>query len=89
MATYIITYDLNKSGQNYNCIIKKLEAYGTHWHAQGSVWLLVTDQSATQIRDHLGACLDDNDELFVARLSGEAAWRGYSTQISEWLKKFL
>ncbi|WP_417625156.1 hypothetical protein [Paremcibacter congregatus] len=56
---------------------------------QGSAWVIVTDQTSTAIRDNLKACLDDNDELFVGRLQGEAAWKGYSDKISKWLKDNL
>ncbi len=89
MAAYIIAYDLHQAGQNYSCLTKKLEAYGTHWHMQGSVWIIGTNQSATQIRDNLSPCLDANDKLFVSRLSGEAAWYGYGDDISQWLKNLL
>jgi CRISPR/Cas system-associated endoribonuclease Cas2 len=89
MAAYIVSYDLHVSGQNYECIVKKLESYGTHWHMQRSVWIIITSQSAIQIRDFLSPCLDSNDKLFVGKLSGEAAWTGYRAQITEWLKKHL
>src|SRR3546814_6397319 len=89
MATYIVTYDLHTEGQNYNCLYEKLEAYGTRWHMQRSVWIIRTDQSAVQVRDNLKACLDANDKLFVGQLSGEAAWSGYSDNITQWLKANL
>lgn len=86
MSTYIITYDLHKQGQNYGCLHKKLEAYPTHWHVQQSVWIVETSADAAQIRDNLAACLDSNDKLLVAKLSGEAAWIGYSSKVTAWLK---
>lgn len=86
MATFIVTYDLMKQGQNYACITKKLEAYPTHWHLQGSVWIIQTNETAAQIRNALQPCLDQNDKLLVARLEGEAAWYGYSDHNSQWLK---
>lgn len=89
MAAYIVTYDLMKQGQNYDCLCKKLEEYPTHWHAQGSVWLIQTSLSAVQVRDDLASCLDSNDKLIVARLQGEAAWQGYGEQINSWLKGLL
>lgn len=89
MPAYIVAYDLKKHGQNYPCITEKLEAYGTHWHMQASVWIVISTQTVAQIRDNLQQCLDENDELMVARLSGEAAWRGYSTAITLWLKANL
>ena len=89
MAAYIVTYDLHKEGQNYDCLIEKLKSYGTHWHMQRSVWIVATNQTAVQIRDKLKPCLDSNDKLFVGRLSGEAAWHGYGKKISDWITKNL
>lgn len=89
MATFIVSYDLVQQGQNYTCIIKKLKEYGTHWHAQELVWLIETGELAIEIRDNLRKCLDENDKLLVARLEGEAAWYGYSDEISRWLKARL
>ena len=89
MATYVVTYDLHQSGQNYECLHKKLKAYGTYWHVQMSVWLVETSQSAAQVRDHLAGCLDTNDKLFVARLSNEAAWIGYSQEVGDWVRDRL
>jgi len=84
--TFVVVYDLMKQGQNYSCLVKKLEAYPTHWHAQGSVWFIETSESAAQIRDYLSPCLDANDKLIVARLDGEAAWQGHSQHNGQWLK---
>ena len=30
-----------------------------------------------------------NDKLFVGKLTGQAAWSGYSKEISEWIKDVL
>lgn len=86
MASYIVSYDLHKHGQNYDCLYEKLNAYPTRWHMQGSVWIISTGKTATQIRDELLSCLDSNDKLFVGKLSGEAAWSGYTEGVSNWLK---
>ncbi len=86
MSVYVVTYDLHKQGQNYACLTKKLKSYPVHWHAQGSVWFIETTQTAVQVRDGLTPCLDANDKLIVARLSGEAAWTGYGEDVSTWLK---
>lgn len=89
MSSYIVTYDLMQQGQNYNCITAKLKAYGTWCHLQRSVWIIATAQTAKQIRDNLGACLDANDKLFVAKLTGEAAWVGHDQTVTDWLHKSL
>lgn len=84
MATFIIAYDLHKQGQNYACLIKKLEAYGTYFHMQQSVWIIETEHSAVQIRDNLQTCLDANDKIFVGKLTG-GAWAGFTPEQSRWL----
>ncbi|MEL7346966.1 MAG: SinR family protein [Pseudomonadota bacterium] len=89
MSTYIITYDLHKAGQNYDCLFEKLKAFQTRWHAQQSVWIVQTSWSAAQVRDYLSSCLDHNDKLLVAKLEGEAAWWGMSHNVTDWLKSVL
>ena len=89
MSAYEICYDLQAPGQKYDRLIEKIKSYGIWCHLQQSVWVVSTTQSAKEIRDNLATCLDSNDKLFVARLSGEAAWIGYSEEQSSWLKKQL
>lgn len=86
MAGYAVAYDLKKVGQNYNCLTAKLKSYPLNWRMQGSVWIIVTNETAAQIRDKLTPCLDGNDELMVLGLDGEAAWQGYGgSQLSPWM----
>ena len=89
MATYIVTYDLHKSGQNYECLSKKLKAYGTYFHIQGSVWIIVTSSTAKEVRDNLKPCLDGNDKLLVVKSANVGAWFGYNHSDSKWLNDNL
>ncbi|MCW3781359.1 hypothetical protein [Defluviimonas salinarum] len=87
MSTLMVTYDLLNQGQNYDCLIKKIKAYPGWCHLQQSVWLISTSNNCVQVRDNLSSCLDANDKLFVAKLQGEAAWRGHSGEITKWIKE--
>lgn len=89
VASYIVTYDLHKSGQNYDGLISAIKAYGTWCKLQQSVWIVVSAKTSVQIRDDLKMHIDSNDKLFVALLAGEAAWTGYTTEISDWIQKNL
>jgi len=60
-----------------------------YWHMLDSTWIIQSSRSAVEIRDHLKQHIDRNDRLFVARLSGEAAWYGFADDGSDWLKKQL
>ncbi len=89
MKTYLIGYDLNKQGQNYEVLIEKIKTIGSWWHCLDSTWIVKSDYSAVQIRDFLKQFIDANDELLVVLLSGEAAWTGFSDECSQWLKNNL
>jgi hypothetical protein len=94
MASYLIGFDLNKEGANYSARNKAvsdkiIELYPTYWHHLDSTWIVVTTLTSEQIRDSLKDLLDKNDELLVAKFSGEGAWKGFSESGSSWLKKNL
>lgn len=89
MAIYMIGYDLNREGQDYEPLIEAIKALGTWWHHLDSTWIVETAATAVQIRDHLRPLIDDNDELLVARISAPAAWAGFNDRGSKWLKEHL
>lgn len=88
MKVYQIDYDLRKQ-RNYDDLYKRIKAYGGWCHALESTWLVVTEQTAVQVRDNLLQAMDGDDGLLVTRLKGEGAWSGLSGEISSWLKKQL
>lgn len=71
MAKFLIAYDLKQQGQNYTCIIGKLNSLGA-FHSQQSVWVLKANTNSVALRDHLKDCLDQNDELIVVQF--DEAW---------------
>lgn len=86
MKSYMIGYDLNKSDKDYDGLIKKIkEISGTWWHHLDSTWIIKTTKSAEEIRNLLSPYIDNNDELLVAHLSGEGAWKGFNEKGSKWL----
>jgi hypothetical protein len=75
----MVSYDLKTQGKDYSALIKALqEGYRSYWHCLDSIWLIVADQNHTQVRDYLVQHIDDNDQLIVADLGGNAAWHGFS-----------
>ena len=89
MATYIVTYDLRAPGRNYDELYKRIRAYADWAHITESSWGIKTTAAATAIRDNLNGAIDTNDKLFVAVVTGPAAWSGLSEQVSTWLKQNL
>jgi len=89
MASYLIGYDLNKTGQDYAALIDTIKGLGSWWHCLDSTWIIKHDGSSTVIRDTLKPHIDSNDELLVVKLTGEGAWAGFKTECSTWLKENL
>ena len=52
-------------------------------------WVVFTPLSASQIRDQLNGHLTASDRLFVAGLSEQAAWHGYTEPETEWLGRLF
>lgn len=89
MNTYLIGYDLNSPGQDYQTLFDKIKECGTWWHHLDSTWIVKSNRSAVQLRDGLMPFVDKNDELLVVRLAGEGAWTGFNQAGSDWLKENL
>jgi hypothetical protein len=87
MSRYFVGYDLNKPGQDYPDLIRKLKSYSGWWHCLDSTWLIQTDKSCTAIRDELLALMDSSSKLLVIELGDSArAWSGFEKQCSDWLR---
>ncbi len=67
MAVYIVTYDLNAPGQNYNNLINAIKSY-THCYALKSAFFIDTHKGAAELRDELMKYVDKNDILYVMEL---------------------
>ena len=89
MAVYIITYDLNAPGQDYKALYSAIKEYSTHWNFVDSNWIVETSDSALQVHDKLKPHFGANDQLFVAKLGGEAAWSGFKADGTTWLQARL
>lgn len=86
----LIGYDLNKAGKNYDGLIDAIKKnFPTYWHCLDSTWIVETTLSPVQVRDSLKSFLDSDDELLVVELGKSAAWTGFDTQCSDWLKNNL
>ncbi|MCS3608472.1 hypothetical protein [Erwinia rhapontici] len=88
MSVYQINYDLRKQ-KDYSSLIERIQSYGTWCHPLESVWIIVTNQTATQVRDYLATVMDNDDGILVTRLQGEAAWYGLSNEVSQWIQSNL
>lgn len=64
MKTYLVSYDLYKSGQNYTDLISRIQQYSNE-KALLSAWLIKTTQSHEEVYNYLTEVMDGNDLLFI------------------------
>ena len=89
MDSILVGYDLNRPHKDYPDLINAIKALGIWWHCLDSTWIVKTNLTCVQVRNSLKPHIDANDELLVAKLTGEAAWTGFDNQCSEWLTNNL
>jgi len=83
MKTYLISYDLDKPGQNYQALIGRLTALGA-FRVLMSQWALKSDRTSVQVRDDLKMCIDANDRLLVTLVTD---WASYNIISSDKFKQ--
>lgn len=76
---YLVAYDLNSPGQNYQKVSVALETLSDRLcHFQKSVWLIRTDRTAQEVGEAIRAATDRNDEYLVIEVAGN--YYGVSTK---------
>ena len=83
---YCISYDLHRPIRDYESLYNAIKSYYTWWHQTGSVWFVVSSESAASIRNFLSKQIDTDDKLFVVALQREWAGVGFSQREYDWLK---
>ncbi len=74
--------------KDYSKLIKEIESYSNAAKINKSVWFINSYNSSSEIRDNLNNYIDSDDSLFIAKLTGEAAWRNVTCD-SKHLKDYL
>lgn len=89
MGKYIISYDLIGPNRDYNAVIKKIETYPISVAVLESVWIVMTDKTALELCKDISSVIDGNDRIFVAELTGNAAWNNleHSKEVKEILER--
>lgn len=84
----IVTYDLCKASKNYDDLYKYLKSFSVWAHITESTWFISTDKDCVTVRNEINKVTDSDDRVFVAELTGVAAWRNVICD-SDYLKKNL
>lgn len=71
MAVYLISYDLNKSGKNYDGLYEAIKSFGDWYHAMDSAWFITSSKPVKDISDTLQQKIDSDDFILVNRITSE------------------
>jgi hypothetical protein len=82
---YIIAYDLNKPGQDYDHIEKQISKLLAHSRILRSTWIVKTKRTAQEIFDLLKPALDRNDEVFIAQIDLSLSAGLLDSSIAQWI----
>lgn len=85
---YLVSYDLNKSGKNYDGVSDAIKnaSNGKWCHPLESVWIIQSSLSAKGIFDRIAPFIDSDDRLLVAGMTSE--WWGYlDSSVSDYIKE--
>ena len=88
MAVFTVSYDLNKSGQNYEALWAELKRTQYN-HILDSTWLISTTETVEQISDRLRKHMDQNDHVIISRLNA-GQYNGWMPKdVWEWIRTRL
>ena len=87
MATFVISFELNRPSLNYDKLRSAVESAENWWHCLDKTWIVQTDATATDIATEMWALMDPTDKLFVAQLGTDTAWAGFTGRCEKWLSK--
>lgn len=88
--TYLISYDLNSPGKNYDDLYEAIKAASTGVWCKPlrSVYIIKSNLRAEEVYNRLKPCLDDNDCILVIEVTRESHWY-LNKEISDYLYKML
>lgn len=75
MSSYIISYDLkDATPTQYEQVAEKIKSIGAWAKVLESTWVVISSETAVQIRDQILSILKNGDRLLVVESKGQAAW---------------
>ena len=68
---YMISYDLNKPGQNYEDLYQKIKdaSTGVWCHPMDSTWLIQSTVSAESVYNTIKPAIDASDSILIAQIT--------------------
>jgi hypothetical protein len=88
MPCYVVSYELKQPRTQYLDFIEALKSYDSWAQVLDATWVVVSDRTAVEVRDHLAEFLDTGDGIFVQESGRESAWQDVRCD-NQWLRDQL
>jgi hypothetical protein len=87
MSLLLITYDLNKPGQDYTKLYATIKTAPKWWHHLDSTWIIYTPENPSSWFDKLKPSLDENDNLLIVDITKQPRQGWLSQKAWDWLNE--
>ena len=88
MAVFLVSYDLNKQGQNYTNLINAIKIYDAYIKCLHSQWLISTNDKISSVYEYLKSKIDNNDLLLITPIV-QQFYATLQSDVISWLKNEL
>lgn len=85
MTVYLVTYQLNAPGQEYDDLYEAIEVYD-HINPINTIYFISTDDGAVDVKNDLKQYMDSNDDLIVVEIKQHWGMTGVSTEEGDWIR---
>lgn len=83
---YLVSYDLNTPGKDYEKLYNVLKSAEGWWHYLESTWILRTSQSLSSWSDKIMNTIDENDSFIIVDITKSDRNGWLDKKAWEWLK---
>lgn len=88
MAVLLVTYDLNKPGQNHSKVLEYIKGFAAWARLSESCYAIKTDLSPGDVCGAIRKLMDNNDHVYIITLSRPYSGFG-PKEVNEWLESNL
>lgn len=85
MAVFLVSYDLNKQGQNYTNLINAIKTYDAYIKCLHSQWLISTNDNIDSVYVYLSNKINNNDLLLITPIV-QPFYATLQSDVISWLK---
>lgn len=82
----LISYNLNKPGQNYTALYDAIKTSGWWWHHLDSTWIIHSTNGPKYWHEKLAPNLDPNDSIIITEIKPNY-WGFLPQKAWDWLKE--